>query len=69
MHIPQKNAGQVTGEQKIIWDNSARSYSDVLIRKGPVQPNAHQMVAAVLAHLKDATGVGVIMWKGNLSFS
>lgn len=56
METHQQDVARVTNEQKSKWDDSARSYSEVLIRKGAPEPNTRQVVAAVLKHTKDKTG-------------
>ena len=56
MGTHQQDVARVTNEQKSRWDDSARSYSEVLIRKGAPEPNTRQVIAAVQLHTKDKTG-------------
>ena len=56
MGTHQQDVARVTNEQKSRWDDSSRSYSEVLIRKGAPEPNTRQVIAAVQLHTKDKTG-------------
>ena len=56
MEAKQQNAERVTVEQRSRWDSSSRSYNDLFIRKGGVEPNARQVIAAVQHHLQNTTG-------------
>lgn len=59
MHQHKDEAAQVTAEQKAKWNNSSRSYADVLIGKGVSEPNSRQVIDAVLRHLSTNSGVPV----------
>ena len=52
----QQDVARVTNEQRSKWDDSARSYSDVLIRKGVPEPNTREVTAAVQLFTKDKKG-------------
>lgn len=56
MHQHKDEAAQVTAEQKAKWNNSSRSYADVLIGKGVSEPNSRQVIDAVLRHLSTNSG-------------
>lgn len=58
MDAQQQDAERVTVDQKSKWDNSSRSYNDVAIRKGVMQPNARQVIAVVLKHFETNTNTG-----------
>lgn len=49
------DVARVTNEQRSKWDDSARSYNEVLIRKGAPEPNSRQVIAAVVEHTKANT--------------
>ena len=56
METKQQDVERVTVEQRSRWDNSSRSYSDVVIRKGAVEPNSRQVIAVVQQHVQNTTG-------------
>ena len=69
MGTDQQDVVRVTHEQKTKWDDSARSYSEVLIRKGAPEPNTRQVTAAILKHTKDKTGTCGAQDSPRVSFS
>ena len=56
METKQQDVERVTVEQRSRWDNSSRSYNDLVIRKGAVEPNARDVIAVVQQHVQNTTG-------------
>lgn len=63
------DVARVTSEQRSKWDDSARSYNEVLIRKGAPEPNSRQVLAAVVEHTKENTGMRGRQHSPRLPFS
>lgn len=56
MEAQQQDVERVTVEQRSRWDSSSQSYSEVVIRRGTMEPNARQVIAAAQQHFQNSTG-------------
>lgn len=56
MEARQQDVERVTSEQRSRWDSSSQSYNEVVIRRGTMEANARQVIAAVQQHFQNSTG-------------